>query len=624
MRVRFSAYLLLLLILLALLSPSLTLAQTDGSELEDGDDEELTVTDDDAPTPSPPTPPRPPAEPDVPIIPDPTPSVEVDPAIPALLAYLKSGKVNTSAVRFIDTPRGRGLAASRPLRANSTIFSIPYSILLTADFVRNDAKLGSQLEDMETLDAFATWLAIHRRSNATRFAPHLRTLPPFVPLPLFYAPALADEYRGTFLEDVATDRRRTAYTVWAQMPDQLKARTTKADYMWALSILWSRSCAVAMKGGEGKWRHVAALAPLVDFMNTGNSSELNVRCTFGKSGRHFTCKAGRDVAKGEELLVSYGPRSNAALVHDYGFALPTNNPHDFVVIDLPDPKHNKTKGDNHRVGFRKVEVYEELLRQQKKTAHDLRFRLFRPPNFTSVEAVFGTEIIGWARLNVIKRYEQANLTAYDMIERIAAGQAFSAPNTLAAVQLIHTHLQKAIERYPHTIAEDFALLNNTETFVNNPPLYWIVMVRYSEKSAQPTTHTRSNDTPAPPRLPHRPLTCRIRCCCTPLLRCLRAILHDVSAWIEQTLPSLEKAAADEVEWRRRTKEERERQKKEREEAERKKALERERIRREEDAAEAARLKAIEDEEEEAEERAGRGRRNTKVKGKAHDELRRRL
>ena len=509
MRVRLSSYLLLLLILLALLSPSLTLAQSDGPELEDDDDEELTITDDDSPS----TPPPPPPEPDVPIIPEPTPSVEVDPAIPALLSYLKAGKVNTSAIRFIDTPRGRGLVASRPLRANSTIFSIPYSILLTADYVRNDAQLGSQLEEMSTLDSFATWLAIHRHSNSTRFAPHLRTLPRFVPLPLFYAPALAEEYKGTFLEDVATDRRKSAYSVWAQMPAQLKAKTSKVDYLWALSILWSRSCAVAMKNSEGQWRHVAALAPLVDFMNTGNHTELNVRCTFAKTGRHFACKAGRHIAEGEELLVSYGPRSNAALVHDYGFALPTNNPNDFVVIDLPDPKHNKTKGDNHRVGFRKVEVYEELLRQQQKTSHDLRFRLFRPPNFTSVESVFGTEIIGWARLNTIKRFEQTNLTAYDMIERIAAGQAFSAPNTVEAVKLIHTHLQKAIQRYPNSIAEDYALLNTTDTFINNPPLYWIVMVRYSEKSASNTA------TPLAPQ-PMQPTTADpLVFGCWPLLLC---------------------------------------------------------------------------------------------------------
>ena len=120
-----------------------------------------------------------------------------------------------------------------------------------------------------------------------------------------------------------------------------------------------------------------------------------------------------------------------------------------------------------------------------------------------------------------------------------------------------------------------------------------------------------------------PSLCVVLLCCS----AGRTILHDVSAWIEQTLPELEKAAADEIEWRRKRKEEKEREKKEKEEAERKKALERERIRREEDAREAARLKAIEDEEEDAEVKAGRGKRSSggsskATAGKAHDELRR--
>ena len=586
LRLRLNSSLLVLFILLLLIAPLFSRAAPTSDDVDgDDDDEELTVTDEEELPADARRVPEAQREPDVVIIPEPTPPVASDPALPALLDHLQRSKVDTSAIRFFEGPRGRGLQTTRAVDVNTTLFSIPYSLLITTDVVREDKAIGKLVEHLATIDAFAVWLAANRHSNKTKFTAYLRTLPPFVPLPLFYAPTLLKEYEGTALESVAADRRATAYRVLSQFTPEIRAVAPKADYLWALSVLWSRSCAVAMKNPEsmGGWRQVASLAPLVDMMNTGNASEVNVRCSAGKSGSAFKCRATRALAEGEELLVSYGPRSNAALVHDYGFALPTDNPHDFAVIDLPDPKHNKTKGDNHRVAFRKIEVYDELMRKigNGRTEHDLRFKLVRPTNFTDILGVFGPDVLGWARLHTVKRYEHANLTAYDMIDRIMKGQPFSAPNTLEAVKLIHRHVRKAIRRYPTTIEEDYAALNDSQAFAGNAPLYWIVMVRYSEK----------------------------------------AILHDVAQWITINLPVLEEAAASEIEWRRQHKANKEREKKEKEEAERKKASERERLRKEEDAREAARLKAIEDEEEEAEAKKSKPKRSLKPK-KLYDELRR--
>ena len=301
--------------------------------------------------------------------------------------------------------------------------------------------------------------------------------------------------------------------------------------------------------GDGGWRSVAVLVPLADMLNTGNSTQLNVRCKTGKGSKSFDCQALRDVSEGEELLVSYGPKSDAQLLHDYGLVL-GHNPHDFVMIRLPSPKSNKTKGDSHKVAFRKMEVEDQLNREAGRTEPVLSFRLTAPSNWSSLEAVVPADALGWARLNVIGQQDTASITAYEMIDRMRHGREFSKRNTLLAAKLLVKHIRQAIRRYPTTAEQDYALLteDNGRLMRENQPLFGIVVVRWGEK----------------------------------------ALLHDISDWLQKAQPRMEKEAEDEKEQRRRDWERRQQEKKEKEERERQKKLEKERQRREEDARAARR------------------------------------
>ena len=496
----------------------------------------------------------------VPIYPEPAKPIDSDPAIPAYLAWLQSRRVNTSAVRLIDTPYGRGLAATRALKANATIFSVPHSLMLTAEYVQEESALAEELSELEPTDAFALWLAHYRHSNKTMFHAYLASLPGFVPLPLFFAPQLTDEFKGTLLEEIVSTRRGLAYASYERLSHDVKQLAGRADFLWSLSQLWSRTFSVAVRDAEEKsgWRSVAALVPLADMLNTGLS--VNVRCRTAKTGTSFQCTALRPIAAGEELLVSYGPKNNAQLVHDYGFAL-WDNPHDFALLQLPSAKHNKTKGDSHKVSYRKMEVEDQWNKEHRRKDSELRFKLHsRALNESTLEAVLGGELYGWARLNVIDAADVKRLTAYEMIEAMRAGRSFSHTNDLRAVKLIQKQLQAALDNQPTKASDDWALLAGEagqKLLAENTPLYWSVLVRWSEGH----------------------------------------ILQSVSDKIAVEVARVEAEAKAEVEQRRQEKERRDAENREKEEKARQRKLEKERQRREEDAREA--LKGDEEEDEDS-------------------------
>lgn len=123
------------------------------------------------------------------------------------------------------------------------------------------------------------------------------------------------------------------------------AKVSEDEFKWALSVVHSRTFGTAgRRGGVG----ARMLVPFFDMLNHGGDFSVspigdsnpefvpmdNVRWDIvPKLGREplMVLTATRDIQKGEELLLSYGERSNDEWVLHYGF-LPPKNPHDDVII----------------------------------------------------------------------------------------------------------------------------------------------------------------------------------------------------------------------------------------------------------------------------------------------------
>jgi len=218
------------------------------------------------------------------------------------------------------------------------------------------------VSDGPTGRSLAVALLVHHermRGEASEFAPYLDALPrdfPCMPLldqpPPWEAPAAAPEaaepgaatrsgepddepwlYRGTGLERLAqagpalSSQRGVArmhQAIEELDPQGLlwhhAQRGNDAALRWAAAAVQSR--AHAARGGR------TALVPLADCFNHSTTSP-NLELCEGEAA--FQVRALRPVAAGEELLLSYGPFSNAELLFNAGFAcLP--NPDDCLLV----------------------------------------------------------------------------------------------------------------------------------------------------------------------------------------------------------------------------------------------------------------------------------------------------
>ncbi|KAF2401991.1 SET domain-containing protein [Trichodelitschia bisporula] len=101
-------------------------------------------------------------------------------------------------------------------------------------------------------------------------------------------------------------------------------------FFWPHAVRWKAGGA-----GGGKRRKIKsvnqdeclALCPVADYLNHAGSG-----CAFESNPRECRIVCDRTYEEGEEVVVSYGPHTNAFLLVEYGFTL-KHNPHDTLCLD---------------------------------------------------------------------------------------------------------------------------------------------------------------------------------------------------------------------------------------------------------------------------------------------------
>ncbi|PWY88936.1 ribosomal N-lysine methyltransferase [Aspergillus heteromorphus CBS 117.55] len=99
-------------------------------------------------------------------------------------------------------------------------------------------------------------------------------------------------------------------------------------YYWF--IINSRSFYYVSPGKEEPedWNDAIGMVPFADYFNHVDDAACEVEF----DGKKYTFKATRRYEKGEEIFMSYGAHSNDFLFVEYGFTLPTN-PSDSIYLD---------------------------------------------------------------------------------------------------------------------------------------------------------------------------------------------------------------------------------------------------------------------------------------------------
>jgi protein-histidine N-methyltransferase len=233
-----------------------------------------------------------------------------------------------------DLPGGeRGIYCEEDIEPNSTIFSIPFSSLLTIK-----SAFGTPLESVPSYwredDVLAVLLLYEKyhRKEASFWHPHILCIPAEYHSIINFSDDELEMIEGSNLYTIATawkvQVRQDFANIITQIPQLFNVDTswlTFDSYLWALCTIWSRFVTVDKDG-----RQYRCMVPYFDLLNHNPSSTVGhiflgdkiCLCTQQKHTR------------GDELSLNYGPQSNTKLMMIYGFCIPpcAGNPHNSVDI----------------------------------------------------------------------------------------------------------------------------------------------------------------------------------------------------------------------------------------------------------------------------------------------------
>lgn len=381
----------------------------------------------------------------------------------------------------IDGLAQRGVFAAAPISEGDALLSIPFTAMMSRR-TAEDSELGPWLvssaraRDITATNEMALHLLYELVQPSSHWRPYLNVLPESIPTTLFYTEEEMAELQSSSLVAFTRQRRENAKIHFENivMPltdggmqqnclsddefsddedEEAPLRdATLQQWMWALSILWSRAFSVKI-GGED----MGALVPFADLFNAQPPGELTARphVRAELEGSKLIYYAVRDIAKDEEILMPYGKlklHSNAQLLMGYGFVV-EGNPYDTVMVPT------------------------NWLQKLKASKKGLLERLGTSPSqeFVSVTRAFPLELLWLSRIVYFTEEEEDELRkqkkwllgqahadvakarlVFDAADRDAWPQfvPFTAHGDLQATEFALRKLGRLLKSYPTTSTED--------------------------------------------------------------------------------------------------------------------------------------------------------------------------
>lgn len=336
-------------------------------------------------------------------------------------------------------PSGRGLVAVKPIIQGELLFKVPLECVITKE--KALSTFPGLPDDLDDYLAIAV-LIIHERSlgEASFWKPYFDILPAdeeFIPLfrwgegeldllkgspTLAAAQSLSGKLRSEFdaLETslFANDRDRFPKEVF-----------TRSAWEWAFAVLFSRGIMLSSE-------KTVALVPYADLLNHNPfcSTYIDIGKSMMTGDRFVTLYTDRPYSKMAQVFVTYGPKSNAELLLQYGFVV-DRNPYDSVDVTVSLPASDPLYAEKRQY----------LL--ESGVQPSTKFPLYRDR--------YPMEMIEFLRFCVADAEEMESADFGDFVgER---------NETLVADALVEA-CKSAIEAYPTTIEEDEKLVKDRKMY----------------------------------------------------------------------------------------------------------------------------------------------------------------
>jgi histone-lysine N-methyltransferase SETD3 len=377
-----------------------------------------------------------------------------------------------------------GIKSVTNIETGQLIVHIPLSLLINIEHAVTSEEAGPVLDGLEYLsdtNAMALFVAYERQRGNSQWQPFLDVMPSQFSTSLYMTDGSRNELTGSMFLEFADRRNRAVDKVYNRLShDLLKLfpeffpAFSKDDFLWGLSVLWSRTHRVGVKDKEGQWHHVPCLVPIADMFNMAvDDNQVNVECKTNDESTHFDCYTTQPVPNNTQLLVMYATdssqRHNARLFMDYGFVV-EDNPYDSVMVATPKLSQFDDKD-------------KELRMMVMSWVPSASLPFLQMPKLNS-SSVMTSELMTIVRILTMRKESlqeivethSNNPSSNQDIKRV---NQLPPPDELKALTMAVSHLQKSIDTYQTTVEEDEQILNDNRdlTVLEGN----IVMLRKEEK-----------------------------------------------------------------------------------------------------------------------------------------------
>jgi len=354
-------------------------------------------------------------------------------------------KVEADTVEDFEVS-GRGLIARKDVQQGEAILTIPSKIIMTKERAQRELGAGVVPESLNEYLALAL-LLIHERSlgDASFWAPYIDLLPSTEEVGQTWTWGQEDLalLTGSGVLDSTASLRAKLEREYATLVAEnltpygldVEGVYTWTAFEWAMSMLFSR--AIDLREVQQ-----LALVPYADLLNhSPYSSSYFVYNQIPLSNeREVTLYADRTYARNDQVLISYGQKSNAELLLLYGFVVDRNLFDEVDITIALDPEDSRYD-----------EKREFLQNQGLQPAMAFPLLIDR----------YSSELMQYLRLCCMTASD-GPLSSYKYSDMI------SLSNERAALQVLRDGCISALNGYPESEEEDAALMERSSLFATMP------------------------------------------------------------------------------------------------------------------------------------------------------------
>ncbi|XP_047659298.1 SET domain-containing protein 4 isoform X1 [Tachysurus fulvidraco] len=246
---------------------------------------------------------------------------------------------------FTDT--GRGLMATKQIKASELVISLPERCLLTTSSVLK-SYMGDYIKrwkpPVSPLIALCSFLIAERfHGDLAEWSSYIKVLPKSYTCPVYFSNDIMDLLPPDVRIKAVSQKEQLEELYSSSLPfflslqpiftEPVEVVFTQDAVRWAWCSVNTRT--VYMKHAQSDFlsreKDVFALAPYLDLLN--HCPEVQVHAGFNELSRCYEIRSVHGCKKFQQAFICYGPHDNQRLLLEYGFVA-SDNPHAVAYVDL--------------------------------------------------------------------------------------------------------------------------------------------------------------------------------------------------------------------------------------------------------------------------------------------------